>query len=164
MTQHSDPTQDRNHVFLEILVQGRGKGFMYRALATTAWGQKITVEGWAAGSRKEVERVVQRRIQKIIDEGRKRTQVLQAKQEDATEAPPKEVLHFETACEEGDLNDAPKPNAPAQPVEISEADIAELLQDALDAPMQVSYTTTPIGANQPIRVTYSVKPNSEGKV
>ncbi|MBL7978901.1 MAG: hypothetical protein JNN12_11230 [Bacteroidetes Order II. Incertae sedis bacterium] len=133
------------NVFLEIFVQPHGRGFMYRALAKTEWGQQITVEGYAAGSQKEVERVVQKRVQKVLDDQRKQRAHVKA------------VQAISEPVERAELvaNVPPPENHP-------EGQVQEAIQAMLNSPLTVSYTRESKENGRPRKITYTIKPsNSE---
>ncbi|HCR48687.1 MAG TPA: hypothetical protein DIW24_03595 [Bacteroidetes bacterium] len=134
----------KKNVFLEIFVQPHGRGFMYRALAKTEWGQQITVEGYAAGSQKDVERVVQKRIQKVLDDHRKRRAQLEAVE-----------VASELVEKEEQLTNIPSPE------DISDGQkVQNVIQEMLSSPITVSYTLESKEKGRPRKITYTIKPDN----
>lgn len=50
------------NVNVEIFIKALNGGFSYKAVAQDDEGNRYSVEGWASGSQKEVERLVQRKL------------------------------------------------------------------------------------------------------
>jgi len=154
---NSRPAHEKapKQVFLEIFVQKHGRGFMYRALAKTEWGQQITVEGYASGSQKEVERVVQKRVQKVIDDHRKR-RAKEVSGEPTIGTGENSVLQPAADEQFGvteTVYDRPPENA-------SSEEMTRLIQSALEMPITVSYTMAEIEKSRSLKITYTLKPST----
>lgn len=70
----SPDKRNEKHVYLHITVRRKNRGFAYRATAHPEGEEQITLEGWSAGSEKEVRKSVQGKIERIMAE-RKRAGV-----------------------------------------------------------------------------------------
>jgi|GEM_PF-2674976 len=151
------PPQEKapQQVFLEIFVQPHGRGFMYRALAKTEWGQQITVEGYASGSQKEVERVVQKRVQKVIDDHRKRRAKagLEETKNGTVGNPTLQPAPDEQFGVTETVQELPPENATSE-------ETMRLIQSALEMPMTVSYTLTGTESGRSPQITYTLKPST----
>lgn len=75
-----DEAKSTHHVYLEIQVKPKNRGFHYIGIAKPEGMKPIRVEGYASGSQKEVERVVQNRISKIL-EAQKKVMALKTEKE-----------------------------------------------------------------------------------
>lgn len=139
-----------NQVYIEIMVHPKDRGFMYRALAVTDWGQKITVEGFTTAPRKELERVVQRRVQKVIDDHKKQREAITQAQ---AATPP--VLPEEPSPETPilDIDEASlPPETPSAPVEVPDP------KSHPQPTMKATYTYTQThSSEQPSSTTYQIR-------